>query len=390
MLNSDSFIGSEFPTPNGGVLKVERLVEPNSLRYRLYEVSCSKCSKDTELWPAGLMRSTKANLIKGALPCGCAKSRQMTEQQRSILIRRKAEGLGFGFCGFSESWKGKDTKLVLLCGIHGVWRTSTMHSFMTHGGCPACGMQRTFKAVSKTKRILDDDWVERFLATGKYHDKISFKRQFNIERWIVSCEICASDVYASAGLCNGEFDANQQSLANGDLPCRCAGTKRLTPMQRELQASMIAESEGYSFVGWDGEYENPKTRAIFNCPDHGNFKLRYDSFLYAGTRCTGCFGACGFQRDKPSYVYTLESECGAYIKVGISNQPERRHKALAKATPFEFYATGVYQLSGADALNLETGAHRKFMSAGFTGFDGATEWLRYDPDIIQYIEERAM
>jgi hypothetical protein len=299
--------------------------------------------------------------------------------------------LGFGFCGFSEPWKGKETKIILLCGIHGVWRTSTMHSFMSRKtGCPACGMQRTFKAVSKTKRILDDDWINRFMDTGKFGESISFKRNFNIERWTVRCEVCAKDVYAQAGLCSGEFDASQQSLAKGDCPCRCSGTTRLTPMQRELQASMLAESEGYSFVGWDGEYSNPKTRAIFNCKDHGNFNLRYDSFLYYGTRCTGCFGASGFQRDKLSFLYALKSDCGAYIKVGISNRPEQRHKGLARSTPFEFEAVGIYQMDGSDALNLETMTHRKFMSAGFTGFDGSTEWLKYDPEIIQYIEQRAI
>lgn len=250
-------------------------------------------------------------------------------------------------------------------------------------------MEKLFVAVGNTKRVTEQDWIARFLATGKFNAGHSFKRAHKVDRWVVYCSACKADEFSIAGLCSGEFETDQTSLKIGRSPCRCGGLNKLTPMQRELQASMIAESEGYSFVGWDGEYSNPKSRAIFNCPDHGNFKLRYDSFLYAGTRCTGCFGASGFQRDKLSFLYALKSECGAYIKVGISNRPEQRHKGLARSTPFEFEPIGIYQMDGTDALNLETMTHRKFMSAGFTGFDGATEWLRYDPEIIEYIQQRA-
>jgi hypothetical protein len=41
---------------------------------KLYILKCNKCSKDSELFGEGYFRSTKGNLVKGAVPCGCSKS----------------------------------------------------------------------------------------------------------------------------------------------------------------------------------------------------------------------------------------------------------------------------------------------------------------------------
>jgi len=49
---------------------------------------------------------------------------------------------------------------------------------------------------------------------------------------------------------------------------------------------------------------------------------------------------------------------------------------LKSATPFDFHLIAKVKTTGAEAMRKEKYYHRKYESAGLTGFDGATEWLR--------------
>jgi hypothetical protein len=146
--------------------------------------------------------------------------------------------------------------------------------------------------------------------------------------------------------------------------------------------------DGLVFVGFDNAYAGSSSRLLIRCSAHGDFSMRYSHFL-AGSTCSGC-ARYGFSRTDDAFIYCLMSECGAYLKVGISKDPDRRHKTLGKRTPFSFSEVISYKMMGGDARDLEASTHNKFMSAGFRGFDGATEWLRYDPCIIKHIEQRAL
>jgi len=39
--------------------------------------------------------------------------------------------------------------------------------------------------------------------------------------------------------------------------------------------------------------------------------------------------------------------------------------------------------SGEKISNLERMFHKKYESAGFSGFDGATEWLKFSPELLE-------
>ena len=92
----------------------------------------------------------------------------------------------------------------------------------------------------------------------------------------------------------------------------------------------------------------------------------------------------GFRTDKAGYLYALRSECGLYIKVGISNKPKRRMYELSRSTPFKFNAIEQIKFRvGRVALDNETMIHRKYGRAGFVGFDGCTEWLICTPELLE-------
>lgn len=72
--NMKDFLGSEFNTPKGGVVRVESLLGKEDFigGSNVYLLSCSICSEDTELWSVGSIYSKKGNLLSGKIPCGCS------------------------------------------------------------------------------------------------------------------------------------------------------------------------------------------------------------------------------------------------------------------------------------------------------------------------------
>ncbi|MGI4260903.1 GIY-YIG nuclease family protein, partial [Klebsiella pneumoniae] len=70
------------------------------------------------------------------------------------------------------------------------------------------------------------------------------------------------------------------------------------------------------------------------------------------------------------------------IKIGITGNAERRFRELSRETPFEFSTVAQLDGNGNDILDLEKVFHQNFESSGFSGFDGATEWLKFNPDIL--------
>lgn len=56
-----------------------------------FKVTCTECSKDTELFPDGYFVSTKCDLIRGRKPCGCSKTPKWNGWQFLILAKRAAK-----------------------------------------------------------------------------------------------------------------------------------------------------------------------------------------------------------------------------------------------------------------------------------------------------------
>lgn len=100
-----------------------------------------------------------------------------------------------------------------------------------------------------------------------------------------------------------------------------------------------------------------------------------------GTGCPRC-AKYGYQLDKTGYLYALRSECGRYVKIGISNNPSQRHRQLELATPFNFNLVEQVHGDGVKIAGLEKSFHEKYESAGFTGFSGATEWLVFSDELL--------
>lgn len=131
----ETFVGKTF---NNGKLKV---IGINGVinRHTMFKVTCEVCSKDKELFPQDYFLSTKGNLEKGKLPCGCSKCPKWEDWQFLILAKRVGINKNFIVHGFTENFKGQSTRLDCECLIDGhKWKPTVQNIVNNKSGCPEC------------------------------------------------------------------------------------------------------------------------------------------------------------------------------------------------------------------------------------------------------------
>lgn len=112
-------------------------------------------------------------------------------------------------------------------------------------------------------------------------------------------------------------------------------------------------------------------------------RCRIDSFVYEcgidelianGGACPVC-AESGLTPHQRQTLYVLRSACGSMVKIGISNDYEKRHRSLEKQTPFEWYCAAVVHGPKTLVTNVERDLHRSASRVQFNDkFSGFTEW----------------
>lgn len=200
-----------------GQLQVVGWSGKNESNAKLYIVKCNDCSQDSELFGDGLFRSLKGNLIKGQIPCGCAKMPKWTKEQWNIRATRKALELGYVFIDFNGAWKGHKTKITLSCSKHGKWSTNSLHMLIKGRGCPECMVDVAREVNLKP----DEDMITSFFASGAFHPNTKFWRSNRKSRdgrtpyWNVYCPEC-----------NNEGESISGHLQKGSRPCLCSKARQ--------------------------------------------------------------------------------------------------------------------------------------------------------------------
>lgn len=190
VIQGDSFIGSKF----GEQSQLEVIGwSGRKVSHKIYILKCSTCAEDSELCGDGLFTSTKGALVKGHLPCLCAKNFRMTEEQNIVRVNREAVKRDIEFLGWADGFKGaRDSFLVLKCAKHGIWKSAQINNFLKGIGCPTCGLET--KAISR--KIPQDVMISRFMSTGKFVEGTTFTRSEKVNQygwksyWEVSCSVC--------------------------------------------------------------------------------------------------------------------------------------------------------------------------------------------------------
>lgn len=156
----DEFVGRTF---NNGTLTVVsvhgRLPAPSYIK--TYNVFCSECAKDPDLYGDGVFIVTKGTLTRGSIPCGCSNSYSYSTEQVEVLGHRVAKSKGLIFHGILGKYTGSKSKLTFECKSHNhKWSTRMAHIFNSKSGCVYCASevnaikQRLPKEIA-TKRCID-------------------------------------------------------------------------------------------------------------------------------------------------------------------------------------------------------------------------------------------
>ena len=280
------------------------------------------------------------------------------------------------FIGWSEEYRSMATRASLLCTVHGVTREATASDLLRKAGCKECG----YATMSRKRGIP----VEEVIRGIESHPGIRFLRFDGSYVNVVLSKATVSCV------CGKENTATVSSLLKGSKCAECASSnrsdKQRTPQaQREEQIAKM----GVQFLEWvDGGYKNWESPVRVSCTAGHSWETSVNR-LMRGCRCPEC-AKTGFDPGKAASLYFLMSGCGRWAKVGISNTLQSRLSKLKRATPFATHLVHhITSSNGHHIRQLEVEAHKLFESAGFTGFDGATEWLKVTDELLQWVMDKS-
>ena len=275
------------------------------------------------------------------------------------------------FVRWEGVYQNSYSRAICRCDLDGFEWAARVTSLVNCGhGCPQCSRRRGAGcSLPAEERI----------------SQINAKPNITFIRW--------DSVYInhrSKAICRCDIDgftwtAGINSLINCGTGCpQCAGKRIWTVDERVAQ---INDLPNISFVRWDGCYKNQKSKAICRCNIDGfEWSASVRNLVNGGHGCPACAQG-GFNPTKQGTLYILRSDCGSMVKIGISNDHEKRHRDLKRATPFDWSCIELLHGDGEAIADMEKELHSITEQAIFREtFDGYTEWRKWDPRLLKWIK----
>lgn len=331
-------------------------------RYFAKSKAVMRCTEGHE-WQAsvdGLLRGKGCPKCKGKYVYTQHEREEQLKSIDGVTFLRWDEGV----------YKNSSSKAVMVCDVHGLEWSVNVNNIVNSGHrCPKCSSKYRYSQKEREDMLKLIDGVEFVTWPDGYKNSHSKARMR-----------CLSH--------NIEWDSEILSLINANSRCpTCAieyrAGKKRSP--QELCEKKLSEIEGLEFVEWvDGYYKNNMSLARMKCACGVLWEAGF-RYILKRKSCPEC-AQYGFNRSKPSTLYALRSVCGNNIKIGISNKYEQRVSTLRRKTPFDFNVISLLHFeNGHDVAELEKMFHSQFKSNDLVGFDGATEWLEFDPQILELL-----
>ena len=159
-------LGMTFTTPKKGILTVVGISEgvtSKGVWDNKVILTCSICSKDSDLFPKCSIESQISSLRRGSTPCGCSKRPAWNEKQYKVKVDRLCNERGFNFLGFVGEWKGILTKINVHNPVSGnTWQSMTIAALLAGNGDPVVGRLKTKTSVT----VNDDTHIKEFIKAG--------------------------------------------------------------------------------------------------------------------------------------------------------------------------------------------------------------------------------
>lgn len=278
------------------------------------------------------------------------------ETQLNMLPRRT-------FLRWVGDYKNGDSKATMRCDIDGCEWSATVDSMLNGGrGCPMCAGKYRYSSAEREAQLnsLTGYMFVRWLGGGY--------TTTNKSKAVMRCDH------------GHEWAASVSNLINVRSGCpKCSGTYVYSAKEREDQ---LNARTNLHFVRWVDGYKDSESKALMACDEGHEWCASVNNMINNGSGCPAC-AKTGYDPTKPGAIYALLHENGCHIKVGISNVYKQRLSQLRNATPFRFEVIHMHQSEDGHVIAaLEKTFHQNFEKSGFTGFDGATEWLKFNPDIL--------
>lgn len=269
------------------------------------------------------------------------------------------------FVRWADGYRNNKSKAICRCAIDGYEWPVEVNSLLNGGKrCPACSQKRHWTASERERQINESPKLSFIRWEGEYDGAFT--------RALVRCK---TDGY--------EWLATVDNLVNKGSGCpECSGQRRIPASEREQQINSLPN---ISFVRWDGEYRGANSRAICRCSAGHEWSTSASALIHRGSGCASC-AEYGYDPAKPATLYFLRSECGAMVKIGISNDYKTRHAKLKRATPFNWSCIEMIHGDGVFIAELEKELHSWTQPVEFKEqFDGFTEWRKWDDRLPRWI-----
>lgn len=293
----------------------------------------------------------------------------MKKLTTETFIAKAIEKHGLKYDYSKVDYVKSHTKVIIICNDHGEFLQEPSNHLLGKN-CPRCAKnaKHTSKSfIEAAKKIHGDTYGYDNVDYHHSHSKIT-----------ITCKI------------HGDFEQTPTTHLNGANCHKCSYSK-LNETMRFSNDEFIERAKSIHDDKYDYSkviYKNYITKIEIICTEHGIFKQSPAHHL-SGKGCPKC-AVYGFNKDKLGYLYMLNSANLQYVKIGITNNIERRYDELKKNTPFDIVLENIRQFeNGLTAYQIEQELHKRFnnINAGFIGFSGASEWFKFDDKLIDAFKE---
>lgn len=293
--------------------------------------------------------------------------RRIPQEVRESQITDAANLKGHIFKGFLGGYVNKDSRLIIECTKHGEWNP-TISNYLKNNGCAKCHVDnnRLKNAIDRVKSKLPNH-VKFISLCGEYINQNS--------KVLIECEV------------HGRSTKSVTDIINKNSFCKKCGRESVGVQRRlplETVINRVVEKcqlNGYEFLSFVDSYKGKLSSIRLECKDHGVWETKYDAFMGSRYGCPNCRHH-GYKPDVDGYLYILRSTCGQFMKIGITNDPDTRLNELKWYTPFEFNNIELMKSNGKNVQVIEKGLHTIYESAQMKGFNGATEWFKWDSSVV--------
>jgi Zn finger protein HypA/HybF involved in hydrogenase expression len=282
-----------------------------------------------------------------------------------VVSARKVHGYEFDYG--ESNYKGSTEKVIITCSKgHRFSQTAAVH--LSGSGCKVCNF-----AGNSPPMMTQEEFISRSkkIHKGKYNysSVVYLGSALNVE---ILCD-CGHTFHQSA---------TNHLQGAGCVKCRDKKTSETSRLTQKEFIDRCTSVHGDKYKYNKTKYRLSTEKVTITCREHGDFRQNAKNHYSSGAGCPSC-ASHGFDGNKDGYLYLIHSLCGKYMKIGITRDIGSRQKSITRDTPFGIVLVDSIKMGGYEAMDLEKTLHKLFTPAGFSGFDGYTEWFKRDLDDLK-------